>query len=70
MGGTGSSGAAFFSAQNPKYGATITYYLSESHSSMKSKRQKSEKKLKKEDVPFPGWDALDKEMTEAGLRQY
>lgn len=66
MGGTGSSGAASFSAQNPKYGATITYYLSESHSSMKSKRQKSEKKLKKEDVPFPGWDALDKEMTEAG----
>ncbi len=66
MGGTGSSGAAFFSAKNPKYGATITYYLSESHSSMKSKRQKREKKLKKEDVPFPGWDALDKEITEAG----
>ena len=66
MGGTGSSGAASFSAQNPRYGATITYYLSKGHSSMKSKRQKSEKKLKKEDVPFPGWDALDKEMTEAG----
>ena len=66
MGGTGSSGAASYSAQNPRYGATITYYLSEGHSSMKSKRQKSERKIKTGDIPFPGWEALDKEMTEAG----
>ena len=66
MGGTGSSGANSYSAQNPRYGATITYYLSEGHTSMKSKRQRGEKKIKTGDIAFPGWDALDKEMTEAG----
>ena len=65
MGGTGSSGGSSYSARNPSYGSTITYYLSEGHSSMKSERQKMERKLKKEDIPFPGWDALDKEMNEA-----
>jgi hypothetical protein len=33
---------------------------------MKSKRQKSERKIKTGDIPFPGWEALDKEMTEPG----
>jgi hypothetical protein len=64
--GTGSSGASAYAAKNPGYGATITYYLSEGHDGLKSKRKKREKKLKTEDIPFPGWDVLDKEMTEAG----
>ena len=64
--GTGSSGASAYAAKNPGYGATITYYLSEGHDNLKSKRKKREKKLKTEDIPFPGWDVLDKEMTEAG----
>jgi hypothetical protein len=67
MGGPGGGGSGDdYVARNPGYGTAITYYLSEGHSSMKSKRQKRERKLKKEDVPFPGWDALDKEMAEAG----
>ena len=65
MGGTGSSGASEYSAQTPRYGATITYYLPDGHSSMKSERKKEERKAKTEDVPFPGWEALDKEMSEA-----
>ena len=32
---------------------------------MKSERKKEERKAKTEDVPFTGWDALDKEMSEA-----
>tara|TARA_B110000503_G_scaffold143773_1_gene248398 strand:- start:7644 stop:10856 length:3213 start_codon:yes stop_codon:yes gene_type:complete len=64
-GGTGSSGAASFAAKNPSYGATITYYLSDGHMSIKSKRQKTERKIKTGDIPFPGWDALDKEISES-----
>ena len=63
--GTGSSGASEYSAKNPSYGATLTYYLSKGQSSLKSKRQKSEKMIKTDDIPFPGWEALDKEMNEA-----
>ena len=65
-GGTGSSGASSFAAKNPSYGATITYYLSDGHMSIKSKRQKTERKIKTGDIPFPGWDALDKEISESG----
>tara|TARA_B100000427_G_scaffold198475_1_gene164911 strand:+ start:2576 stop:5884 length:3309 start_codon:yes stop_codon:yes gene_type:complete len=65
MGGTGSSGASEYSAQNPRYGATITYYLPDGHASIKSARKKAERKAKTEDIPFPGWEALDKEMSEA-----
>ncbi|MDG1730016.1 MAG: glycosyl hydrolase [Algibacter sp.] len=67
-GGTSSQGESFFTAKNPDYGATFTYYLPKKFESLKSKRQKSEKILKKEDknIPFPGWDALDEEKNEDG----
>ncbi|MDC1108825.1 glycosyl hydrolase [Flavobacteriaceae bacterium] len=65
MGGSGSSGGSTYVAKNPNYGATITYHLSEtSHVSLKYKRQKMERKLKNSDIPFPGWEALDKEIVE------
>jgi hypothetical protein len=66
MGGSGSSGGSTYVAKNPNYGATITYHLSETpHVSLKDKRQKMERKLKNSDIPFPGWEALDKELSEA-----
>jgi len=66
MGGSGSSGGSTYVAKNPSYGATITYHLSETpHVSLKHKRQKMERKLKDSDIPFPGWDALDREISEA-----
>ena len=67
-GGTSSQGESYFTAKNPNYGAIFTYYLPENFESIKSKRQKLEKTLKKEDknIPFPGWDALDKEKNEEG----
>ena len=65
MGGSGSSGGSTYVAKNPNYGATITYHLSEiPHVSLKDKRQKMERKLKNSDIPFPGWEALDKELVE------
>ena len=64
-GGTSSQGASYYTAKNPEYGALFTYYLKEGHESIKSKRQKSEKKIKEADIPFPDWDALDAEMAES-----
>ena len=63
-GGTSSDGGQTYYADNPRYGANITYFVKEAPSSMKSKRAKSEKAKKDGDIPFPGWDALDDEMSE------
>ena len=50
-------------ADNPPFGAVITRYLKESIQTGKAVRQEKEKALQKEgrDIPFPGWEALDKE---------
>ena len=65
-GGTRSQGNTYFTSKNPPYGATITYYNKSSLSTLKSERKRKESKLNKEnkDVPFPGWDYLDKEESE------
>ena len=62
-GGTSSQGASFFTAKNPDYGVLFTYYIPENFDSLKSKRQKKEKALNKENknIPFPGWQALSDE---------
>jgi photosystem II stability/assembly factor-like uncharacterized protein len=53
-------GAAYFTAPNPPHGAVFTYRLKKALLSAKEKRREREKPLeeKKQDVPFPGWDAL------------
>ena len=43
----------------------FTIHIKEGHTSMKSARKKEEGKLKTENIPFPGWDALDAEKNEA-----
>ena len=63
-GGTSSDGGQTYYAKNPEYGASITYYVKDAPESMKAKRKKSERAKKDGDIPFPGWDALDDEMTE------
>ncbi|MSP84265.1 MAG: glycosyl hydrolase [Flavobacteriaceae bacterium] len=65
-GGTSSQGESNFTAPNPDFGALFTYYLPENFESLKDKREKQEKALKKENknIPFPGWEALDKEKNE------
>jgi photosystem II stability/assembly factor-like uncharacterized protein len=58
--GTGFQGASLFTAPNPPYGATFTYYLKEELKSLKKLRQEAEKKLEKEGgtLTYPSWEAL------------
>lgn len=65
-GGKGSQGEAHFVAENPPYGAVFTYFLKDGYPSAKDLRLKTEKALndKNEDVPFPGYEVLDAEMSE------
>ncbi len=59
----GFQGASFFTAPNPPFGATITYYLKESLKTKKDQRQKAERDLAKEgkDTPYPSWETLKEE---------
>jgi len=61
--GKGSQGSDFYTAPNPPHGAVFTYYLKESYTTRKAKRQKEErKKIKdKKEVDFPGWDQIEAE---------
>lgn len=58
----GSQGS-IYSAKNPPYGATFTYYLKDKIKSQKELRREQEKELNKnkEAVPFPGWETLEEE---------
>jgi photosystem II stability/assembly factor-like uncharacterized protein len=56
-------GAGFFTAPNPPFGATFTYYLKDALETSKAKRHEKEGKLQKdgEDTPYPSWEDLKKE---------
>jgi photosystem II stability/assembly factor-like uncharacterized protein len=56
-------GASFYTAPNPPFGATFTYYLKDSLKTKKAARREQEKKLEREgkDVFYPTWDALKTE---------
>lgn len=62
----GNTGADYYVAKNPEFGAVFTYHLADLDKSIKAKRKEKEKELNKagKDVPFPGWDALDEEANE------
>jgi hypothetical protein len=55
LGGRGKSfqGEAFFTADNPPFGATFTYYLKESLKTRKQKRQEAEKDAERKGTPLP-----------------
>src|SRR5256714_1658227 len=55
LGGRGKSfqGERFFTAENPPYGATVTWYLKEALKTRKEKRQETEKEAEKKIVPIP-----------------
>ncbi|HEY2866423.1 MAG TPA: hypothetical protein VGJ02_04975, partial [Pyrinomonadaceae bacterium] len=48
----GSQGASFFTAPNPAYGATFTYYLKEAPQTLKQKRQEAERRAEREKQSF------------------
>jgi photosystem II stability/assembly factor-like uncharacterized protein len=56
-------GASFYTAPNPPFGATITYYLKDEVKTKKAARREQEKKLEREskDVNYPSWEALKAE---------
>ena len=58
-----SPGAAQYAAENPPFGAVFTYHLSEGSTMLSADRKKKEKDLAKsnQNIPFPGWDAIDAE---------
>jgi photosystem II stability/assembly factor-like uncharacterized protein len=56
-------GASFFTAENPPFGATFTYYLKDSLQTRRERRREAEKELAKEgdDVFYPSWEDLKAE---------
>src|SRR5438105_6607673 len=52
IGGNGKSfqGESYFTADNPPYGATFTYYLKEAYKTKKQLRQESEKEAEKKNI--------------------
>ncbi|HKL19379.1 MAG TPA: hypothetical protein VJ905_10440, partial [Halalkalibaculum sp.] len=66
-----SMGANYYKAENPPFGAVFTYYLKEGYQSLEAQRKEQEKQLDEgEDVPFPGWDELEREIREEGPKVY
>ncbi len=57
----GFQGDALYVADNPPFGATLTYYLKEAPKTKKQRRQEAEKKG---DAPYPSRDALRDEAEE------
>ena len=61
-----SQGEAFFTAPNPPFGATFTYYLKDSLETAEDVRTGEEAEIAEEggDTPYPGFDALREEELE------
>lgn len=61
--GKGSLGESFFTAENPPFGATFTYYLKDALKTRKQRRQDQEKEILKkgETPPYPTVEELRKE---------
>lgn len=61
--GMPSQGSANYVADNPDFGAMITYYLDDVPKSQTDQRKDREKEIKKANgnVPFPGWENLNTE---------
>jgi hypothetical protein len=59
-GNNGSQGSGFFTAPNPPYGATFTYYLKSQVRSRREQRQQAERAAARQgkDVFPPSWDSL------------
>jgi hypothetical protein len=65
-------GQGEYEAENPPFGAVISYHINGDYPTIKSLREKKEKELNKSksNVPFPGWDALEKELTEEAVSMF
>ncbi len=61
--GKGFMGAGFYTAPNPEFGATFTYFIKDELKTLKQKRRDAEKEKQKkgEDIDYPAYDVLKKE---------
>ena len=59
-------GSTDYTASNPPFGATFTYYLDDVPTTAAEARRTAEQNLREQgaDVPFPEWDVLRREATE------
>ena len=66
----GNTGADYYFAKNPTFGAEFTYHMAEDFKTKKQARKKREVELNKlkKNIPFPGWDALDDEIEEQNAK--
>ena len=62
----GSLGSALFTAKNPPFGVSFSYYLKDGYKSLKNQRLDKEAQLEKDnaDTPYPSWEELRKEDNE------
>ena len=62
----GNTGSDYYFADNPTYGAVFTYHLSDDYKTKREIRRDKEIELnkRKSNIPFPGWENLDKERRE------
>ena len=69
IGTVGASGAAFFNAPNPPFGAVFTYYLRDGLMSLREARREEERRVQADggDNPYPSWDTLRAEDTEEAV---
>ena len=63
-------GSTDYTAPNPPFGATFTYYLNEVPPTNRETRRETERELRDAgaDVPFPGWETLASEAVEGSPR--
>ncbi|MDE2973469.1 MAG: glycosyl hydrolase [Gemmatimonadota bacterium] len=63
-------GTTAFTAPNPDFGATFTYWLADPPATMRDERRKAEKAAagRGEDIAFPGYERLRAEELESGPR--
>jgi len=68
--GMPSQGSAHYVADNPPFGAEITYYISQKALTSKEQREEKEKAIKKNEgnIPFPGWKQLNDERNESSAQ--
>ena len=66
----GFQGDSYYSADNPPFGATFTYYNGKEIKTLKQKRKEIENRANGGDVPTPSWDDLRSEELEDETRLY
>ncbi|MCP2671663.1 glycosyl hydrolase [Maricaulaceae bacterium EIL42A08] len=72
FGPRGYQGHGYYQAENPAFGATITYYMPEALQTSEQVRQEAEREANEamEDTPFPGFDVVEAERREAPPRMW